>query len=64
MQGKIRKLVSERGFGFIQEGRHDRFFHAAKTTDFDTLTVGQLVEYTPIESPKGHQAENVRAVDR
>lgn len=65
MIGKIRRLIADRGFGFIaRDGRKDVFFHASQTADFDSLTEGQQIEYEPIESPKGPQAKNVRAVGR
>ena len=47
-QGKIKKLVSERGFGFIEGDRGDLFFHtsAVQGGAFDSLREGQEVEYT------------------
>ncbi len=63
MIGKIRRLIADRAFGFIAgNGRKDVFFHASQAADFDALTEGQQVEYEPVESPKGPQAQNVRAV--
>lgn len=46
--GTIKKLVHDRGFGFIQtEQGTDVFFHHSIVTDrgFDSLTEGQRVEY-------------------
>lgn len=56
--GKIKKLVQDKGFGFIQtEGGQDVFFHHSTVADqgFDTLAEGQQVEYTvdDASSPKG-----------
>ena len=46
-RGVIRKIVSERGFGFISADRGDVFFHGSTVVDtaFDDLQVGQAVEY-------------------
>ena len=46
-QGVIKKLVSDRGFGFISGERQDVFFHHSTVLDggFDNLQVGQSVEY-------------------
>jgi CspA family cold shock protein len=47
-KGKIRKLISDRGFGFIQaeEGK-DLFFHRNELegVDYSSLKEGQEVEY-------------------
>lgn len=46
-QGVIKKLVQERGFGFIGGERGDVFFHHSTVADqgFDDLQIGQKVEY-------------------
>jgi CspA family cold shock protein len=47
--GTIKKLVQEKGFGFIQAADgNDVFFHHSAVEDrqFDNLTEGQQVEYT------------------
>ena len=56
--GKIKKLVQDKGFGFIQtDSGEDIFFHHSTVADsgFDDLTEGQKVEYTVEQgqSPKG-----------
>jgi CspA family cold shock protein len=63
-QGTIKKLVADRGFGFIQGERGDIFFHqsALDGTTFEALSEGQLVEYEEGRGPKGPCAENVRLV--
>jgi CspA family cold shock protein len=62
-QGTIKKLL-DRGFGFIDGERGDLFFHssAVEGTTFEELQVGQTVEYTEGQGPKGPRAENVRLV--
>jgi cold shock protein len=49
--GTIKKLVTDRGFGFIQEADgKDLFFHrtAVAGTTFDALTEGQSVTYEKV----------------
>jgi len=63
-QGVIKKLVSEKGFGFIQGEREELFFHhsAVQDTPFDSLREGQTVEYTEGRGPKGPRAESVKVI--
>ena len=64
-QGTIKKLVSEKGFGFIAGDNGELFFHhsAVEGVAFETLREGQSVEYTEGRGPKGPRAESVRVVD-
>lgn len=63
--GKIKKLVRDRGFGFISatDGR-EIFFHQSSIMDanFDSLNEEQDVEFDVEKSPKGPRAINVRLV--
>ncbi len=63
-QGTIKKLVADKGFGFIAGDSGDLFFHlsALEEADFETLQVGQTVEYEEGEGPKGPRATSVRPV--
>ena len=63
-QGVIKKLISEKGFGFIEGERGELFFHhtAVKDTPFESLREGQTVEYTEGRGPKGPRAESVTVV--
>lgn len=68
-QGKIKKLVLDRGFGFISGDRGDVFFHHSSVADqrFDDLQEGQLVEYEVDQGGdrkggKGDRAASVRPV--
>ena len=48
-KGTIKKLVQDKGFGFIkQQGGQDVFFHPSVVAggEFDNLTEGQEVEFT------------------
>lgn len=62
--GTIKKLVSDRGFGFIQaEDSKEYFFHRNElesSADFDRLVGGERVEFEVGQSPKGPQATKVR----
>lgn len=62
--GTIKKLVSDRGFGFIEsEDGKEYFFHRNEletSTDFDRLVGGERVEFEVGASPKGPQATKVR----
>ena len=63
-QGTIKKLVSERGFGFIDGERGEVFFHhsSVQGTPFEDLREGQKVDYTEGRGPKGPRAESVSLV--
>jgi CspA family cold shock protein len=60
--GKIKRLVRERGFGFISDtdGR-EVFFHQSSIVDakFDSLSEEQKVEFDVENSPRGPRAINV-----
>lgn len=63
-RGVIKKLVSDKGFGFIEGERGELFFHhsAVQGASFETLQEGQSVEYTEGQGPKGPRAESVTVV--
>ena len=63
-QGTIKKLVTDKGFGFIAAESGDLFFHhsAVQNSEFDNLQEGQTVEYTEGSGPKGPRAETVTVV--
>ncbi len=62
--GTIKKLVSDRGFGFItDDDGKEFFFHKSGTEgDFDTLQGGEKVAFEIEASPKGPRARSVRAL--
>lgn len=64
-QGIIKKLVSDKGFGFIENGNQQLFFHSSSVqgASFDDLQEGQTVEFTEGSGPKGPRAESVRLVN-
>lgn len=65
MEGSIKKLVSDRGFGFIDDGSGKNvFFHGSSLTEgsFGLLRVGQKVTFEVEQSDRGPRAANVRVV--
>ena len=64
-KGKIKKLVRDRGFGFISDtdGR-EVFFHQTSLveTAFNALNEDQEVEFEIEKSDKGPRAVNVHVV--
>ncbi|TMF89291.1 MAG: cold shock domain-containing protein [Chloroflexi bacterium] len=60
--GTIKKLVSDRGFGFIAaEDGKEYFFHRSGTEgDFDRLVGGEQVTFEIEQSQKGPRANKVR----
>ncbi|MCX7425837.1 MAG: cold shock domain-containing protein [Planctomycetia bacterium] len=63
-QGTIRKLITDKGFGFIEGEKGDLFFHhsSVEGTTFEELREGQSVEFDEGRGPKGPRAENVRLI--
>ncbi len=65
VKGRIKKLVRDRGFGFVRgDDGKEVFFHRSGlgSTDYDALSEGDVVEYVVQEGPRGARAENVRAI--
>jgi len=63
MQGKIKRVVRDRGFGFIRSSDGQQvFFHRSslQQMDFDGLKEGDAVEFEVEQSEKGLRASNVR----
>ncbi len=66
MEGTIKTLISDKGFGFIAvEGEDkDLFFHRneVKEVAFEELKVGDKVSFEKADSPKGPNATDVTRV--
>ena len=62
MQGTIHRLIRGKGFGFIQTEERQYFFHHSevKSIEFRQLSVGDIVEFQPVEEEAG---KNPRAVE-
>jgi len=63
--GTIKKVVADRGFGFITAAdAKEYFFHRNSldnTLDFDRLNGGESVTFEIEDSPKGPRANRVSA---
>lgn len=65
--GTVKKIVSERGFGFIKDQEKDYFFHFSNMVDpekFKQLEVGDKVEFN-ISQDKANRdiAINIKGAD-
>jgi len=63
MNGTIKRLVSDKGFGFVQTADGtEYFFHqsACVGVRFDDLREGQALTFDKGQGPKGPRAENIR----
>ncbi len=63
MNGTIKKLTADRGFGFIRgEDGNEYFFHRSELRAglrFDELREGQRVAFQPRQSDKGPRAAEI-----
>ena len=63
--GTVKKVIADRGFGFITaDDAKDYFFHRGgldSSLDFDRLNGGEKVEFEIEQGPKGPRAAKVRA---
>jgi CspA family cold shock protein len=63
LNGTIKRLVSDKGFGFIlADAGNEYFFHnsACTQTRFDEMREGQAVTFDRGQGPKGPRGENIR----
>jgi CspA family cold shock protein len=63
MQGTIKRVIRDRGFGFIRStDGQEVFFHrdGLQQMDFVSLKEGSTVEFEVEQSEKGPRATNVR----
>ncbi len=63
-QGTIKKVMADRGFGFIKGDQGELFFHHSEVQGvaFEDLHEGQNVEYQIGQGKKGPCATSVRVV--
>jgi CspA family cold shock protein len=64
--GRVKWFNTAKGYGFIErEGESDVFVHYSQIQmdGFKDLKEGQLVSFDLVDTSKGLQASNVRAVD-
>ena len=58
--GTIKRIVADRGFGFIAGGDGtEYFFHRNSIANFDSLRGGEEVSFQVENGPKGPRAEQV-----
>ena len=65
VKGRIKKMVRDRGFGFIRgDDGKEVFFHRSglAAAEYDALSEGDVVEYVVQEGPRGARAENVKGI--
>lgn len=65
MFGTIKKIVRDKGFGFVvpDDGSDDVFFHRSRLAPkvvFDDLREGDEVEFQVTRGEKGPQASNLK----
>lgn len=60
-EGRIKKLITDKGFGFIEGDRDDLFFHHSEVqgTTIEDLSEGQTVSYEIGQGKKGPCAVSV-----
>lgn len=60
-EGKVKKIIADKGFGFIEGENGDIFFHhsALVGVAIESLREGESVKYDVGRGPKGPRAENV-----
>jgi len=65
-EGKIKKLVADRGFGFVEADKGDLFFHHSEVQGvaFEELNEGQHVLFEIGEGRKGPCATAVRLAEQ
>jgi CspA family cold shock protein len=63
-QGKVKKIIADKGFGFISTGREDLFFHHSELrgVQIEDLAEGQEVVYEIGEGKKGPCAVAIQAM--
>ena len=66
MDGTIKKIIEEKGFGFIsRDGESkDLFFHSKELSGviFEDLKEGDKVSFDIVDTEKGPAAKNVKRV--
>jgi len=67
LEGTIKKVIYQRGFGFIRspDSEGDIFFHSSNVKDgiFDQLEEGDEVSFEVEDGPKGRVAVKVEKVE-
>ena len=66
MNGKIKKYISYKGYGFIelQDSDEDLFFHVSNFPRTALPATGQDVEFKVVETPKGKEAIEIQVIQK
>jgi cold shock CspA family protein len=65
MTGKIARVISDKGFGFIYCNGKDYFFHRSACSEFDQLQGGEEVSFEEdLSNRKGPRAEYVTLLEK
>ncbi|MBW2963982.1 cold shock domain-containing protein [Candidatus Woesearchaeota archaeon] len=63
MEGTVKWFRTEKGYGFITgEDGKDYFVHHKQVPQGVELEQGQKVEFEPVETDKGVQAQNIKVL--
>lgn len=66
MEGTVKKIITDKGFGFITIDGEDKdlFFHRneLKNVAFEELQEGDKVSFEKSDSPKGPNATNINRI--
>lgn len=60
MTGKIKSFSRSHGYGFVEAGREDVFFHIIDWNEKDDPVIGEDVDFMWLESEKGLRAIRIR----
>lgn len=65
MKGKVKWFSVDRGYGFVyaKDTATDYYFGVRQVVGGDLPDGGELVEFEPVDSSRGPQANNVRIMD-
>jgi len=69
MDGRIERVIEDKGFGFLKDSLGtERFFHASQVQNLPgkftkAALVNRAVTFDPDKGPKGDRAVNVRLTD-
>jgi CspA family cold shock protein len=64
LKGQVNRWFEDRGFGFISEDESNSsyFVHYTDVENEEELTIGDTVEFEPIETERGWKAINVKVL--
>lgn len=66
MDGHVKMLNREKGYGFILASEVEYFFHRTAlfgSVNFDLIRIGAKVTFEPIETERGLRAAKVRCTE-